>query len=129
MNHTIKITGVYALPEYKGHKDVITKINWEITFERDGFTSLSGGETVLDIENITEFIPASQVTEAQLVSWVLAKEGGNAFITMLEGIHSTVIDSKELSSKTTALSLPFVQPPTTAPATPAAPITYNIEQI
>lgn len=128
MNYTIKITEVYSIPAYNGFKNMISKVRWEIEFERNNFTSLAVIETVLDtdnINNIENFTELEDLTKDQIVEWVLNKEGGDNFISMLKEIHSKALDDKEIASKAIRLDLPFVTTPVVQPIN----ITYNIEQI
>lgn len=125
MNYTIKITEVYSIPESNGFKNMIPKVKWEIEFERNNFISLAVIETVLDIDNIENFTELEDLTKDQIVEWVLNKEGGDNFISMLKEIHSKALDDKEIASKAIRLDLPFVTTPVVQPIN----ITYNIEQI
>ncbi len=109
MNYTFKITNIKAFSSAT-EKNRICFISWLIQFEKQGFISVGAGETVLDISTTIEnFIPIEDVTEEKLISWVVSKEGGDAFITMLTQIHESNIELQILKSKSVNIDLPFVQ--------------------
>ncbi len=126
MNHTFTITGARTIPEVGEHKNVLAKINWTIEFEKGGFTSLAAGETLLDVSAIDSFTPLEQVSKDQMVAWFVAKEGGDAFIEMLAGIHGKMIAAKALDAQSAPASLPFIEAP--APQQNRQ-ISYNIEAL
>ena len=86
MNVTFSIAKTLVWPEKNAMQNVVGIVYWECTFERNGATSKSGGETLLDVPTDT-FIPFDQLTEQQIVEWVIAKEGGVNFINMLKEIN------------------------------------------
>ena len=126
MNHTFNITGARAIPQVGEHKNVLAKINWTVEFEKNGFKSFGAGETMLDVSAIESFTPLDQVSKEQMVAWLVAKEGGDAFIEMLSDMHGKMIDAKILEAQSVPLDLPFI-------ATPAPQqsyqISYNIEAL
>jgi hypothetical protein len=125
MNHTFKIIGLHTLPAHGGHSDVLAKVNWEMVFTQDGHDSVSAGETMLDVDSISSFTPFAEVTEQQVEDWVIAKEGGAAFISMLEGIHGPIFARKALDAKT------VIATPSFKLAQPSAvrSMTYDLSQI
>lgn len=125
MNHTFKITGVHAIPAHLGRENVVAKVNWEIVFSQDGQESLAAGETFIDTNVGEEFTPLEQVTAQQIQDWVLAKEGGDAFITMLEGIHGPMLANKAVAAKVVPAATSF------ALATPTVvhAVTYDLSAI
>ncbi len=125
MNHTFKILGLRTLPVHGDHSDVVAKVNWELVFTQDGYESVSGGETMLDIDNIDTFTPFAQLTEKQIEDWVITKEGGAAFISMLEGIHGPIIDRKALDAKTVPATPSFKL----AQSAAVQSMTYDLSQI
>ncbi len=126
MKHTFTITDAKAIPQVGGHKDVLAQINWIIEFEKDGFTSIGAGETMFDVSAIKSFVPLDQVSKEQVVAWLVAKEGGDAFIEMLAGIHGKMIAAKALDAQSVPASLPFIEAP--APQQNRQ-ISYNIEAL
>ena len=124
MNHTFTITGARSIPQLGGHKDVLAKISWTVQFERDGFKSIGGGETMLDVSTLNSVTPLDQVSKEQMVQWLVAAEGGDAFITMLSDFHGKMIDAKALDAKSVSVYLPFIAAP--APQQ-GYQITYNLE--
>jgi len=126
MNHTFNITGARVIPQVGEHKDVLAKINWTVEFEKNGFKSFGAGETMLDVSAIESFTPLDQVSKEQMVAWLVAKEGGDAFIEMLTGIHGQMIAAKELDAGSVPVDLPFIAAP--APHQ-SQQISYNIEAL
>lgn len=124
MKHTFTITGARAISQVGEHKNVLAKINWTVEFEKNGFKSFGAGETMLDVSAIESFAPLDQVSKEQMVAWLVAKEGGDAFIEMLAGVHGQIIAAKELDAQSVPVDLPFI----TAPAPHQSyQISYNIE--
>lgn len=122
MNYTINITSVRVFPQRGEYENVIAKVGWSIEFERDGFTSVGLGETAFDVDGIQSFTPFDQVTKEQLVSWVVEREGGQAFLNALAQVHGAAIDAKALDAETELADMPFVQP--LAPPT----LIYDLQQ-
>lgn len=125
MNHTFKVLSLRTLPTLGGNSDVLAKVNWELVFTQDGYESVSVGETMLDTDNIDTFTPFAQVTEKQVEDWVIAKEGGAEFISMLEGLHKSTIERMSLDART------VVATPAFQLAQPVAvqSVTYDLSQI
>lgn len=68
------ITHVDLLDSHGGNDDVVFRVNWMCTATSDsGKTASQIGVVELDVDNITDFTPASQVTKEQIISWVKDK--------------------------------------------------------
>lgn len=110
MTPTFRITGARAIPQVGDLTNVIAKVSWTVAFERVGFTSFGAGETVFDTGNIEQFTPIDNLSEAQVISWVISKEGGDQFLEMLSQIHGTNITAQEINAQTQPVALPFILP-------------------
>lgn len=122
MTHTFKITNIKVFSNAI-EKDRICFVSWLIEFEKQGFISVGAGETVLDTSSTVEnFIPIENVTQEQIKSWVINKEGGDSFMEVLTKIHETNLDLQILKSTSVNIDLPFVQKPE------QSVITYDLQE-
>lgn len=81
--------GVRSLDSYEGLSDVIACIDWEIQFTDGTSTANAVGETFLDLSGVSEnFIPANQVDDATIESWIM-DDLGLDYQSMLE--HNTEV--------------------------------------
>ena len=107
--HAFHITELRALPQVEGLADVIAVVAWQVVFARDGQQSFGGGETRLNPPDGSNFTPITQVTEQQVIDWVVAKEGGDEFLQMLYGVHDPVLADLCAKAQTKVVNLSFVQ--------------------
>ncbi len=71
--------------------DVIAKVEWEIEFILcEGVSATAAVVTELDLDDVDpeDFMPIRQMTQDKILSFCLAKEGGDQFIKNLLGVHS-----------------------------------------
>ena len=71
--------------------DVSAKVQWEIEFtlcEGVSATAVVGTELDLDDVDPEDFMPIREMTQDKILSFCLAKEGGDQFIKNLLGVHS-----------------------------------------
>ncbi len=108
MNLTFKITGVLALPQLAEHENVVARVDWAVAAQEGSLFSKGGGQTLLDTTEITDFVPADQLTEEQLIQWVIAAEGGQKFLDDLTAFHVALLKQRVLETEAVALELPFI---------------------
>jgi hypothetical protein len=92
MNPKFSIVKVLVNPGAGNLTNVVGKVSWEVVFERNGLESKGFGDTLLDAPAAPSFVEYDQLSEQQLIDWVLAKEGGQQFIDMLTAIHEPILD-------------------------------------
>ncbi len=71
--------------------DVIAKVQWEIEFTLcEGVSATAVVVTELDLDDVDpeDFMPIREMTQDKILSFCLAKEGGDQFIKNLLGVHS-----------------------------------------
>lgn len=116
ITYTFKKTKVLTDPGITSHQNVISRVYWMITFSDGTSDSIASGVTDLNTSNIENFVEIGDITDNMLGSWVIAAQGGDAFINMLLGIHGPIIAKKTEESKlevyfsdatTTAFGRPF----------------------
>lgn len=81
----IDVTDVGALT------DVIAQVEWEIEFILcEGVSSSGFVTTELDLDDVDpeDFMPIREMTQDKILSFCLAKEGGDQFIKNLLGFHA-----------------------------------------
>lgn len=112
INTSYIIHEVKCYPSLSGYDNVIGLVRWAIVFSRNGVESFAGIETNLDfsIQDGSKFVPANEISKDLLVSWLIEKEGGQAFIDMLTEIHAKQLDNLEKNANLVDLPLDFVTP-------------------
>lgn len=71
--------------------DVIAKVEWGIEFILcEGVSATAQVVTELDLDDVDpeDFMPIREMTQDKILSFCLAKEGGDQFIKNLLGVHS-----------------------------------------
>jgi hypothetical protein len=72
--YTWSLQNVDLLDSHEGNEDVVYRVVWQCTATADsGKTKSQIGVVELDIDNITDFTPADQVTKEQIIEWVKSK--------------------------------------------------------
>jgi hypothetical protein len=72
--YTWSLQNVDLLDSHEGNEDVVYRVVWQCTATTDsGKTKSQIGVVELDIDNITDFTPADQVTKEQIIEWVKSK--------------------------------------------------------
>lgn len=95
MNITRVLAAVYVYPEHMGRVNVIRRVDWFLCFEEGGFRSDAFIETTLDVDNITNFIPANQVGNDRVLQWAFDAQGGEGFVDLIRGHHADEIAQKK----------------------------------
>ena len=65
---------VYQMNRYISHEDnddVVYNLHWDCVAEQDGQTYRMYGTQALDLENLDEFTPYSDLTEEQVMGWLM----------------------------------------------------------
>ena len=106
MNISFAIHKLFVHPSLDGLSNVIGKVIWFAQLEEDGAKSNAAGETLLD-DVASAFTPYEQVTEQQIIEWVVSKQGGQAFIDMLSEIHAPMLAQKKREMLLEEAQLPF----------------------
>lgn len=96
---TFKKVKILTDPSITTYPNVITRVYWSIVFTDGISESTAAGVTDLNTSSIENFVDIGDVTDNMLRDWVIAVQGGSAFIEMLKGIHAPVIAKKTEESK------------------------------
>jgi hypothetical protein len=91
MNVFRALNAVFVLPEYSGRANVVRRVHWLLTFEEDGFRSQAFVETFLNVDDITNFIPANEIGTERVLQWAFAAQGGAAFVETIRPYHADQI--------------------------------------
>jgi hypothetical protein len=71
---TWSLQNVDLLDSHEGNEDVVYRVVWQCVATSDsGKTKSQIGVVELDVDNITNFTPADQVTKEQIIEWVKSK--------------------------------------------------------
>jgi len=95
MDTKFSVRKMYVFPKKGDNVNVVGKVDWAVTFSRNGVTSTGVGETLLGTDNIEYFVPIDEITENVVIQWVIAKEGGQQFIQRLQQIHEPNLQYQE----------------------------------
>lgn len=98
MNMTRALVGVFVYPTYAGRTNVVRRVNWLLRFEDAGFSSDAFVETFLDVDNITNFIPANEIGTERVLQWAFDAQGGDAFVDTLRSYHAEQINYQKALS-------------------------------
>lgn len=107
MNTKFSVLQVFA-HDANTDRPVIGKIIWQVVFSEDGVESVGAGETLLPapVEG-GPFTPIEQVTEEQIIQWVLDQEGGQGFVDHLAAIHTPALELKKQELGLTPVPMSF----------------------
>jgi hypothetical protein len=95
MKLSFKVTKIGVHPNKDGKSNVIAEIMWQYIAERNGQTSISIIETMLPINSLNNFTPIEKVTKEKVLEWVIAAEGGQAFLDSLIPHHELNLTYRE----------------------------------
>lgn len=91
MNITRALVAVYVYPEFAGRMNVVRRVQWLLRFEENGFSSGGYVETFLNVDDITNFIPANEIGTDRVLQWAFDAQGGDAFVETLRPYHAEQI--------------------------------------
>jgi hypothetical protein len=103
-----KILSVKAEPHLNDKENVITYIFWAVKFELDGYSNRAIVETMINFDPTSTFIPVENLTKEQILSWAIAKQGGDEFLKQLEYHHTIQLQADRARKDLVDLTLPFV---------------------
>ena len=95
MQTKFTVRQIHVFPKKGDLVNIVGKVDWTVTFTRNGATSSGAGDTLLDTDNVKYFIPIEEVTEQLAIQWVLEKEGGDNFIENLKRMHEQNLQYQE----------------------------------
>ena len=96
--YTWSLQNVDLLDSHEGNEDVVYRFVWHCTATFDsGKTKSQMGVVELDIDNITDFRPADQVTKEQIIEWVKSKVA----VTVIENSLMPNIKTLSFADSTT----------------------------
>lgn len=98
MQTKFTVRQIHVFPKRGNLTNVVGKVDWSVTFTKNSATSTGAGETLLDVDNINNFIEIDDVTEQMAIDWMLQKEGGDAFIQRLQKMHEPMLEFQEKMS-------------------------------
>lgn len=114
ISNKFTITKIYTYPSLNGTENVVGKIDWIVTFNKDGIESSGIGSTIIPATSEVLATPLSSLTHEQAIEWIKFAEGGEGFLLGLEQFHARRIDSAIKSAQMTEQSsiLPTLNPVT-----------------
>ena len=87
MNISRALNAVFVYPEYAGKANVVCRVHWFLIFEEDSFRSQAFVETFLNVDDITNFIPADKIGTEQVLQWAFDAQGGVVFVETVKPYH------------------------------------------
>lgn len=108
MNTKFSVLQVFA-KDADTTQPIIAKVIWQVIFSEDGVESTGAGETLLPAPvNGEPFTPIDQVTEDQIIQWVIAQEGGQEFVDRLIAIHTPALEIKKRQLGLSPVTMSFI---------------------
>lgn len=106
IQRSFQIEEVNVYPEHNGQQNVIRRVIVRVTFSKDGAESVGIIESVLNVSDLSNFVPIEQLTDQQIIDWAINAQGGEALLSNLEAVHQ-----EELSYRATfAGTVKYVRP-------------------
>ena len=75
INYTLTPTTLVNYPHYNGEDDVVFRVVWTYKATDEEYTSAFSGQTDLEYHSGDPFTPYADLTEEQVVEWVLEAWG------------------------------------------------------
>lgn len=104
IDYEMNLRSIEVIPQQDTFTDVLKRIVWEVEFFDTGnpdIKSKGGVETYLNTDALSAntFVDYTNLTKTQILEWVLAAQGGTAFLDeLLEGGHAATLEKKILDS-------------------------------
>lgn len=89
---TKKIEQLHVYPELNGVQNVIRGVVFSITFTRDGVSSSGAVDAILDVNDLSQFVSITELTDEQIIEWAYQKAGGGILLQQLQSFHEEQID-------------------------------------
>ncbi len=97
INYTWNCKIVDAYPQDGEYADVVYNVHWNLLAVSDqlnpegvAYQSSSYGTQILDVSDITSFIPFADLTEAEVVAWTEAAMGEEAVASLKAGLDAQI---------------------------------------
>lgn len=91
VEYTLKIQQIDCIPELDGKADVVSRVHWAYTAKDGDRTASCGGAVNIPLED-GDFTPYSNLTEQQVIQWVLDS-------LPLDRIQQSLFDQIQVQSK------------------------------
>jgi hypothetical protein len=114
MNLAHKLYQISVHTEYQGYPNVVTVVRWGIIYSRDGFKSSAFIDTVLSLNELSNFTPIEQLQKEQIIAWCIEAQGGQGFLDRLAAYHAMQIEEQERRADTQVYTGHLVFPLDTA---------------
>lgn len=72
--------------------NVVGKVSWQCNMNYKDISILTGGESFLEYNRDQPFVPISQLTQQQIMAWVIKTEGGEEFLKQYKEIHADTLE-------------------------------------
>lgn len=110
IQHDIYVNSIDVLPSVDGYQNVVVKVNWEFILTDGTHMSRGAGVTELDTANITDFVSAENLTEAQVAQWVKDALNATGTYNQLVAFHTQEIERKAAVLQSTRWTQPLLEP-------------------
>ena len=89
MNWNCKTIDVYT-QEHNGHEGVIYNVHWRVSKGEGDLSASSYGTQSLNTEELENFTPLADVTEAMVQGWVEAALGADEVTALKAGLDAQI---------------------------------------
>lgn len=121
---TYKLYEVGVLPTHGQLNNVVARVSWGVEYEQEGLCTHHSEVALLQLDDLSSFVPIEQLTKDQIIAWCIQSKGGEEYMQGLLGAHQHLLQEKIAQKNIVPYSsFPVDEPP--YPATP--PVTIPTE--
>lgn len=115
-----KIKSIQCRPLMDGRQDVVSFVSWELTATSDQtkqvqgensmidvpYSAITKGEVLINYEKIDNFLPYEQLTEAQVIEWLIESLGDEKIFNIKKQLDEEIF--VDIDSQTVSKPLPWL---------------------
>lgn len=95
MNIVYRVYKISVRAEFNSRHNVVSEVLWGVEFSEDNFKSLATVNTLLDLDDLSNFVPVEQLQKTQILDWCIAAHGGPQFLEQLALHHAEQINDQK----------------------------------
>lgn len=96
--------------QYDGAPNSVARVGWACVMKRNGAKIIGCGQTDLDAPSTDLFIDIGSLEAQQVIDWVIAKQGGNGWVSAYLNLHDKALTDAESEIGLEAWKVPLVNP-------------------
>lgn len=93
---TLELVKFFVWPEKNGQQNVVGRVDWQITFLRNGAQSRGSAQTLLNVDDLSNFVDVNQLTEDQILTWAYNTQGAEVYLNFIYNeVHNSNLNFLE----------------------------------